>query len=1648
MKKFTLLILVQIFTLLFAFGQNNPVKICSASDLHFMDPSLLKSNGVAFQTYLAQDRKLIAESKAITAELVKQIKQEKPDIFIISGDLTKDGEKISHITLAKYLDSIEMNGVTKVYVVPGNHDVNNVHAYSYDGASKTRVDSISPADFKSIYNNFGYAEAASTDPNSLSYLAKPQSKLWILGIDVCEYDSNMVKHEPVTAGRFKPETYKWVLARLAEAKTAGATVIGIMHHGITEHYTGQSIAFPEYVVAGWDTISKNLANAGLKIMFTGHYHANDITKVTGSGSNFLYDIETGSTVTWPCPYRVMTLNSNNYFDVVTRTINHIDYDTNGKSFQDYAKDYLNTGLSGIVKYTLINKPYSLDDATASALVPHVVNAYAAHYAGNESIPAAESAFISYLTSKGQTTFSTMLTNLWTDLAPSDNNVTLNLGTGAAQTKQTLQFVLTSDPHYGITRPRFQKASNVNATVVNGAMIAKMNTLPSLSLPKDEGVNAGNVIGGIDYVINTGDISNRMEVSSKVQSAALSWSQFKTDYIDNLSLKNNKGEKTKLLVIPGNHDVSNAIGFYKAMSPLKDSTAMVNVYNLMMSQPISDGNYNYTNGKVHFSKNIGGIHMMFVNIWPDSSERVWMESDLASVSPTTPVFIFTHDQPAVESKHFTNPNGLHTINSTDQFENNLLEIFKDGKATSVAATIEMKGFASFIKAHSNIIGYFHGNDHQNKFYVYNGPDNNIVLNTFDSDSPMKGIVSGTSASNGKGDETKLSFNLVSIDSISKTLTIRQCLWNTDTVNTSTPVAFGESKTISLVVDTTIIKANSLVESNYTVPSWTSYLRTYKAVKTNPTTEAIAALATSIKNLVSKNNPYNVGMTINGDPTTRMGFTWFSNLGTNGGMVKIVTGKASDTTAFAKPLFTVNATSDTAKNLNYNVSANGLLSLAGIADNTKKTYLSNKATVSGLSANTTYSFMVGKPGAWSSVGTFTTAKATKEPFSFIYTTDPQAQTDDMFNVSQKTTHAANIAYPNANFWLSCGDLVESSGASNAEWEYEQFFSTQQDIWYKKPFAPVMGNHDITTNKNFTYHFNTNNPSFDKKMAGVPGSVYSFVYGDALFLALDYENYSTAGYLDSLANWMRKEVASHPEVKWRIAFYHKTMFTGSGSHQSDADGWLVRNKMAPVFDELKIDLALQGHDHVYEVIGPVKNKKLVNNAISNQSIVTRTVRDNVSGRLGGTFDVTNGTLYFLNNSAGKKKYEPRDSMAMDKAKADTLLKNGQNYFSLFTGRFGQTGEPTFSNIIVSTDSINVSTYTVNDQGVPSLFDSYKVVKTVHVGSVNVSSKNIDITIGKKAYLTATVNPVSATNKNIIWSSSNTAIAIVKNGEISAIGLGVAYVVVKSVDGAKSDSCKVTVKPVYVNEIIVRPLHEINGIYVDKGSLQLIAEIKPNNATIKKVNWSVNDTLLATVNAYGLVTAKRNGWATITATATDGSNIKGSIAVWIKNQKILVSGITVITENNTDSITIKHGKLEMQAIVTPADASCKAVRWSIDDKSLANITEDGVLIAHNDGKVEVTATAKDGSKVEGSATIVITGQNCNIPGFILWPNPSNGYIVIKVKDFRGPLNYSIILKSGIVVMSGKIYSNEKTINLSSLHKGHYVFVLQNAGSQAFDIN
>ena len=93
-------------------GGNHP-RIAVVSDIHFMHPSLLANgavNGTAFQSYLDQDPKLLQYSPFVLQNVIMDLKRERPDILLVPGDLTKDGEMINHQSVANHLADLRAVG--------------------------------------------------------------------------------------------------------------------------------------------------------------------------------------------------------------------------------------------------------------------------------------------------------------------------------------------------------------------------------------------------------------------------------------------------------------------------------------------------------------------------------------------------------------------------------------------------------------------------------------------------------------------------------------------------------------------------------------------------------------------------------------------------------------------------------------------------------------------------------------------------------------------------------------------------------------------------------------------------------------------------------------------------------------------------------------------------------------------------------------------------------------------------------------------------------------------------------------------------------------------------------------------------------------------------------------------------------------------------------------------------------------------------------------------------------------------------------------------------------------------------------------------------------------------------------------------------
>lgn len=408
-------------------------KIAVFSDPHYMAPSLLIADGTAFQTYLAQDRKLLKESAAILDAAITGITNAQPNIVLVSGDLTKDGELASHQGFTNALQRLRAAGA-KVFVCPGNHDVANPHALAFDGPNVIPVPSVTPADFAALYHDFGFGDAIARDPGSLSYVAEPTPGLWILAMDSARYDLNTLT-EPYTGGYFDAARWNWITNRLAAARAQGKFVLGMVHHGVMEHYAGQKMLFPDYVLDDYQIVRETFARFGMKVVFTGHYHAQDVVKSTHPGGT-LFDVETGSLVTYPSPYRIMQLGSDGALTVNSYQVTSIAYDLGGQDFPTYSYHYLTNGLLGLSTYLLTQPPYSLPLATAQFLAPAMTEAFASHYQGDEStrpISPQTAGIIAFLQGQGDPLSLLManaLLGLFNDPAPMDNNLQMKLLSGS------------------------------------------------------------------------------------------------------------------------------------------------------------------------------------------------------------------------------------------------------------------------------------------------------------------------------------------------------------------------------------------------------------------------------------------------------------------------------------------------------------------------------------------------------------------------------------------------------------------------------------------------------------------------------------------------------------------------------------------------------------------------------------------------------------------------------------------------------------------------------------------------------------------------------------------------------------------------------------------------------------------------------------------------------------------------------------------------------------------------------------------------------------------------------------------------------------------------------------------------------------------
>lgn len=427
MKRFIVYCLVAVLACLPATAK--AWKMAVMSDIHVMAPELLHEDGQAFQDYISNDRKMLRESPALLQTAVKAILAEQPDVVLVTGDLTKDGEKVSHELVAQMLKPLRDKGIP-VYVIPGNHDVNNPHAVAFEGAKTERVATLSADEFAQNYADYGYGSAIARDTNSLSYVVQLNDNTRLLAIDACKYEENDYDlNTCVTGGRIKDATMEFIRKQVADANAHGCKMLTMMHHGLVQHWTWQDRVMAEYLVDDWKKQSKAFSKLGLNIVFTGHFHAQDIA-ARGKGDNAVYDIETGSLVSYPMPYRLINFEGNN-IKITTRHIDSIPGFTPSTTLADYAQSFAEKGISSIIS-NMLPKKVPADIATKASKA--LAKAYVAHLAGDEKMPEGYSDELNaackqlrHYSWKYAFALKKLGGYMFDDIAPADNNLTIVTG---------------------------------------------------------------------------------------------------------------------------------------------------------------------------------------------------------------------------------------------------------------------------------------------------------------------------------------------------------------------------------------------------------------------------------------------------------------------------------------------------------------------------------------------------------------------------------------------------------------------------------------------------------------------------------------------------------------------------------------------------------------------------------------------------------------------------------------------------------------------------------------------------------------------------------------------------------------------------------------------------------------------------------------------------------------------------------------------------------------------------------------------------------------------------------------------------------------------------------------------------------------------
>lgn len=277
-----------------------------ASDLHLFSNNLISpDNKIYVKENFTSDGRIQEYDYELVNELIEEVNLEKPDYLILTGDLSFNGEKDSHLELANLLNKIE---TTKTLVIPGNHDLFSANCVSVLGDKSQKTKSLGWNEFREIYSSFGYKDAYSYDDNSLSYIYKLSEDKWAIMLDTTQSKYNEVYGYNIVGGYVEEPTMTWLENNLKYAKENNISVISFTHHNLLVH---NELFKSRYTITNYEEVLALYSRYNVNLNFSGHLHIQSIKNTRVNGLN-IYDISSNSLLDYGNRYGKLDIYDNCY----------------------------------------------------------------------------------------------------------------------------------------------------------------------------------------------------------------------------------------------------------------------------------------------------------------------------------------------------------------------------------------------------------------------------------------------------------------------------------------------------------------------------------------------------------------------------------------------------------------------------------------------------------------------------------------------------------------------------------------------------------------------------------------------------------------------------------------------------------------------------------------------------------------------------------------------------------------------------------------------------------------------------------------------------------------------------------------------------------------------------------------------------------------------------------------------------------------------------------------------------------------------------------------------------------------------------------------------------------------------------------------